>query len=123
MSPLDRQGNYYAGDTPRPDAAVASAARTTSGNGASFNTNQANSIEGFLTVTAASGTTPTLDARLETSVDGGTTWTTVAAFTQITAAGARSRVFGPLGDVCRWAWTIAGTTPSFTFSISAEAND
>lgn len=122
MSPLDRQGNYYAGDEARPDATLASAARTASGNGAAFNTNQATSLEGFLTVSAASGTTPTLDARLETSVDGGATWTTVAAFTQITAAGARNRVFGPLGDLCRWAWTIAGTTPSFTFTITAEAN-
>lgn len=122
MSPLDAQGNYYAADQARPDAALASAARTATGNGAAFNTNQADSIEGFLTVTAASGTSPTLDVRLETSVDGGTTWTTVAAFAQITAAGARNRVFGPLGDMCRWAWTIAGATPSFTFDISAEAN-
>ena len=121
--PLDRKGNYYADDEARPDAAVASAARTASGNGAAFNTDQADSVEGVLTVTAASGTSPTLDARLETSVDGGVTWTTVGAFAQITAAGSRSRVFGPLGDQCRWAWTIAGGTPSFTFTITAEANN
>lgn len=120
--PLDRLGNYYAGDTPRPDAELASAARTASGTGASFNTDDADSFEGFLTVSAASGTAPTLDVRLETSVDGGASWTTVAAFAQITAAGSRSRVFGPLGDSCRWAWTIAGTTPSFTFTITAEEN-
>lgn len=120
--PVNAQGNYYPPDVPRADAALASAARTVSGNGASFNAAGAHSLQGFLTATAASGTTPTLDVRLETSVDGGSTWTTVASFTQLTAAGAQNRVFGPLGDLCRWAWTIAGTTPSFTFSISAEAN-
>lgn len=120
--PLDRLGNYYEGDTPRPDAAVPSAARTAPGTSASFNTDDAESLEGFLTVTAASGTSPTLDVSLETSVDGGTTWNTVGAFAQIAGAGSRSRVFGPLGDLCRWAWTIAGTTPSFTFTISAEEN-
>jgi hypothetical protein len=123
MSPLDAQGNYYAGDKARPDAALASAARTTSGSGAAFDTDQADSLEATLTVTAASGTTPTLDVRLETSIDGGTTWDTVGSFAQLTAASADGHVFGPLGDTCRWAWTIAGTTPSFTFTITAEANN
>lgn len=123
MSPLDRHGNYYPGDEARPDAAVTSAARTATGNGASFNTAQADSFEGFLTVSAASGTTPTLDVRLETSVDAGASWTTVGAFAQATAATTKNRVFGPLGDTCRWAWTIAGTTPSFTFAVAVEANN
>lgn len=123
MSPLDRHGNYVAGDDPRPDAAVASAARTTTGTSTPFNTGAADSIEGFLTVSAASGTTPTLDVTLETSVDGGSTWDTVGAFSQLTAAGSDSHVFGPLGDKCRWKWTIAGTTPSFTFTVAAEANN
>lgn len=123
MSPLDRQGNYYAGDRARPDAALASAARTVTGAGSAFDTDQAQSLEGFLTVTAASGTTPTLDVRLETSVDGGTSYDTVGAFSQKTTTGTDNHVFGPLGDTCRWAWTIGGTTPSFTFSISAEANE
>lgn len=123
MSPLDRQGNYYAADTTRTDAAVASAARTASANGTAFNTDTAESLEGFLTITAASGTTPTLDVRLETSVDGGTSYDTVGAFAQQTAVATDNHVFGPLGDTCRWAWTIAGTTPSFTFSIAAEANE
>lgn len=123
MSPLDRQGNYYAGDKARPDAALASGARTTTGVGTAFDTDQAQSLEGFLAVTAASGTTPTLDVRLETSVDGGTSYDTVGAFTQATAITTDNHVFGPLGDTCRWAWTIGGTTPSFTFSIAVEANE
>jgi hypothetical protein len=123
MSPLDRQGNYVPGDVTRPDAAVASAARTTTGTSAAFSTGSADSLEGTLTVTAASGTTPTLDVTLETSIDGGTTYDTVGAFAQKTAAGADGHVFGPLGDTCRWRWTIAGTTPSFTFTVDVEANN
>jgi hypothetical protein len=73
-------------------------------------------------VSAASGTTPTLDVTLETSIDGGATWDTVAAFAQKTAAGSDGHVFGPLGDQCRWKWTIGGTTPSFTFAIAVEEN-
>lgn len=120
MSPLDRQGNYYAGDNARPDAALASAARTTTGTGTAFNTDAAESFEGFLTVTAATAPT-SLAVRLETSVDAGATWETVGTFTTITGAtGTDSRVFGPLGDSCRWAWTIAGT--SFTFAVAVEEN-
>lgn len=120
MSPLDRHGNYYAADTVRADAAVASAARTSSGNGTAFNTDNADSFEGFLAVTAATAPT-SLDVRLETSVDGGSTYDTVGAFTQITGStGTDSHVFGPLGDKCRWAWTIVGT--SFTFSVAVEEN-
>lgn len=121
--PLDRQGNYYAGDTARPDATLASAARTASGVGTAFNSDTAESLEGFLAVTAASGTTPTLDVRLETSVDGGTSYDTVGSFTQQTGIATDNHVFGPLGDTCRWAWTIGGTTPSFTFTVTAEENN
>lgn len=123
MTPLNEAGNYVADDTTLTAGAVASAARTASGNGSAFETVRTNSIEGYLTVTAASGTTPTLDVRLETSLDAGTSWQTVAAFAQATAATTKNKVFGPLGDSCRWAWTVAGTTPSFTFSVAAEANN
>jgi hypothetical protein len=101
---------------------VASARGPRPATSAAFNTDEADSLEATLTVSAASGTTPTLDVTLETSIDGGTTWTTVAAFAQKTAAGSQGRVFGPLGDQCRWKWTIAGTTPSFTFAIAVEEN-
>lgn len=118
--PLDAQGNYFAGDKIRADAALASAARTATGTGTAFNTNQANSFEATLAITAASGTTPTLDVKLQTSIDGGTSYDDVDAFPQKTTTGTDGHVFGPLGDTCRWAWTIGGTTPSFTFSISVE---
>jgi hypothetical protein len=120
MTPLDAEGNYYAPDKVRPDAALASAARTTSGVATAFNTGEADSLEASLAVTAATAPT-SLDVRLETSTDGGTSYDTVSAFAQITAStGTDNHVFGPLGDTCRWAWTIVGT--SFTFAITAEEN-
>lgn len=109
---------------------VSSAARTASGDGGV--------LEGFgdikaarvqLDVTAASGTTPTLDVVLEDSLDG-TNWNTIGTFAQKTAAGrevinlhggkAESATFQPL-FARRWRvrWTIGGTTPSFTFSVLA----
>lgn len=119
MSPVDSKGNYYADERLRSDAAVASAARTATGTGSAFNVEDAESFEATLTITAASGTTPTLDLTLETTVDG-THWYSVAAFAQKTGAGSDARAFGPLGDQARWKWTIGGTTPSFTFSVAVD---
>jgi hypothetical protein len=69
---------------------------------------------------AWTGTTPTLDAKLQTTVDG-TNWYDVAApFTQKTApAAAEARAFAPLAVQCRWVITVGGTTPLVAFSVSA----
>lgn len=121
MSPLNEQGNYVPGDRVLTAGAVASGARTSSGNGSAFETVGVDSIEGFLTVTAATAPT-SLDVRLETSLDAGVTWSTVGAFAQVTTGtDSKNKVLGPLGDSCRWAWTIVGT--SFTFAVAAEANE
>ncbi len=94
-----------------------------------------------LNVSAASGTTPTLDAVLQQSLDGGTTWVDVGRFAQITAAttnphyinlveaftivgavgdgtiAASSTGVTLLSDTVRVKYTIGGTTPSFTFTL------
>lgn len=117
--PQDSQGRYVASDETLAAGAVASAARTATGTGTAFDTEGADNISGTLTVTAASGTNPTLDVTLETTADG-TNYYTVGSFTQKTGtATADAKVFGPVGSLSRWKWTIGGTTPSFTFSISA----
>ncbi len=77
-----------------------------------------------LNCTAASGTTPTLNVKLQTSDDGGTTWYDLpsAAFTQLTAAGTGILQLNvPFGDTLKVVWTIGGTTPSFTFAVKAVA--
>ncbi|MET8297402.1 hypothetical protein ABZW02_25590 [Streptomyces sp. NPDC005180] len=70
-------------------------------------------------VSAASGTTPTLDAVLEESADG-SSWTTVtgSGITQLTAAGNRLSAGGVTKNYVRATLTIGGTTPSFTCSAS-----
>lgn len=99
--------------------AVASAARTASGNsGTSTEAGARHTLRNvLLDVTAASGTGPTLDARVETSRDG-TTWYTAGTFGQKTGVSSERKSFSGLDRYIRFAWTIGGTTPSFTFSIT-----
>lgn len=103
------------------DTLAASAARTTSGQTSSLTGyGYAKTLRAQLAVTAASGTTPTLNVVIEDTVDGGTNWNQVAAFTQATATGVQvQNITTPFSDTIRVRWTIAGTTPSFTFSVLA----
>ena len=100
-----------------------------------------------LDVTAVSGTTPTLDVKVQTLVDG-TNWCDIAAFTQATAAtrqlvrisqettpnaqvactdgtlAAGTIHQGPWGQSIRVKHALpGGTTPSFTYSVTAWASE
>lgn len=120
MSPTTSGGRHYEDEERRPDAGVTSAARTATGTGPVFQTEDAQALKAKLAITAAAGTSPTLDVALETTVNG-TDWYQAGAFTQKTGVDEDARAFGPLGDQCRWTWTLGGTTPSFTFSIHSES--
>lgn len=103
------------------ELAVASAARTASGNSGPI-TGAGKMAQVLLMVhcTAASGTSPTLDVSLEQSADG-TSWAAItgSAATQLTAAGNRTAGALATANYVRAVWTIGGTdTPTFTFSIS-----
>jgi len=129
-----------------PYAAVvlASATQTATGNSANIDArwSQLPDIRLILDVTAASGTSPTLDVALQVTPDGGTTFFTVQRFAQATAVTARQLEFstfrhagqaaseaivadtggalavnGILSKIVRFRWTITATTPSFTFAI------
>ena len=70
-------------------------------------------------VTAASGTTPTLDVVVQESDDSGTNWFDTYHFPRITAIGQyRSPLIPMAGNRVRYVQTITGTTPSFTRSIN-----
>lgn len=99
---------------------VPSAARTVSGdNGGSTGWGPASRIRAQLNVTAASGTTPTLDVVIEDTLDGGANWNTIGTFTQRTAAGRQVvDITTPFSEQVRVRWTIGGTTPSFTFAVA-----
>lgn len=113
---------------------LGSAARTASGNSGDMDHNKVG-IMLFLSITAASGTTPTLDVKLQAKDPTSGTYIDVpgAAFAQKTAAGTDSLVIYPgvaatanrsvstvLPNLWRLVWTIGGTTPSFTFSVGAS---
>lgn len=110
-----------------------STARTVTGTGATTINYNATGAKFWLNVTAASGTTPTLVWKIQWSPDGGTTWVDLDASNLSTASitttgtavltvypglttAANSVANNILPRHWRSAWTIGGTTPSFTFA-------
>lgn len=111
-----------------------SSARVASGTGTAFINYSGRSLLVWINVTAVTGTTPTATFRLQWSPDNGTTWidwdTTNLQTTSITGVTTATLRVGPSGittaanaaraDIVprqvRLAWTIGGTTPSFTFA-------
>lgn len=109
-----------------PDRAVAAAlssgTRTVTGNGSAVRVPLASqNLAVVVNVTSASGTTPSLTPSVEWAHDG----VTFAAadppdvFTALTTTGARVKTFAVRGEFFRIAYTITGTTPSFTFAATA----
>lgn len=116
--------------TSRELTLLASAARTASGNGSAVSGMSKYTKFAFeLVVSAAAGTTPTLDVKVQHSIDGGTTWFDLVTFAQKTAAGSELKMEADVegataevyGDDFRVTYTIGGTTPSFTFYVKAAA--
>ena len=120
------------------DSLVASAARSASGSSgalqANFNTR---GVTLFVNVTAVSGTTPTLLLAIQGLDPVSAAYGTMhAALTNITATGLYviqfypginqsvgaypAMIAGALPRNWQIAWTIGGTTPSFTFSVGAQ---
>ncbi len=100
----------------------ASVTRTATANGSTVEIADKANLRLDLAVTAASGTTPTLDVKIQDSPDG-TTWTDVSGgtFTQATGTTTQHKKIGPVDRYVRHVATIAGTTPSFTYSVTGEA--
>ncbi|MEW6095366.1 MAG: hypothetical protein AB1567_02400 [bacterium] len=93
-----------------------SEARTTSGESQIIPIDYYTNAQVFLDITAASGTSPTLDVTIEYSPDG-SRWFTHTSFSQKTTTGKDTLRISSLGAYMRIKYTIAGTTPSFTFSV------
>lgn len=73
-------------------------------------------------VGTVSGTTPTLDGKLQQSSDN-STWSDIsgATFTQVTATGSYTAIgidVRQTGGYVRYVGTIAGTSPSFTMGVT-----
>lgn len=99
----------------------ASAAQTASNNSASQSVGIRREMLLLLNVTAASGTSPTLNVKLQTTDDAGATWYDVpgGAFTQATTTGTQALALTAFGDTVRASSTIGGTSPSFTYAVKA----
>lgn len=99
----------------------ASGAETTTGNSGAKGV-VGPSIGIAVDVSAVSGTSPTLDLKVEWSPDGtnfGDEDSAAETFTQITAAKTTAKRFTTKAPFYRLVWTIGGTTPSFTFHAEA----
>lgn len=111
-----------------------SAARTATTNSTDMENRGARGVRLFLAVTAASGTTPTLDVKVQVKDPINDTYIDLpgSAFAQKTTTAtdeltiypgvtvaANRAVSQPLSQKWRVVATIGGTTPSFTFSLAA----
>lgn len=97
---------------------VASSARTATFTSNNFLNDAGNSMSVDVIVTAVSGTSPTMDVVIQESMDGGTNWIDRYHFPRISATGVlRTPKIQRTGKPMRYVCTIAGTTPSFTFSV------
>lgn len=104
----------------------ASSAKTATGNSAAgiAITDPGSQIALLVNVSAVSGTTPTLDLKVQWSHDNAT-WADADvgdAFAQITAAKVTVKLFPRRGPYFRLFWTIGGTTPSFTFGVTQTSH-
>jgi hypothetical protein len=100
----------------------ASVTRTATANGTGLELADCGTLRLDFAVTAASGTTPTLDVKVQTSPDG-TTWTDVSggSFTQATGTTTQHKVISNIDRYVRHVATIGGTSPSFTYSLTGDA--
>jgi hypothetical protein len=99
-----------------------SAVVTASGNSPAVDVGSANVLRG-ISVTAASvgGTTPTLVIQPQTSPDG-TNWVSLGGvYATLTANGTATHpVLGPVERYVRLNYTVTGTTPTFTLTVTGD---
>lgn len=108
--------------TSNSEVVLTSAPRTTSGNTEASPINVAKLKESsfFLDVTAASGTSPTLDVVIKTKDPASGKWFELTSFTQATGIKTEIKsIANGLGSEIAVFYTIGGTSPSFTFSLGA----
>ncbi len=73
-------------------------------------------------VGVVSGTSPTLNGKIQTSADGSSGWTDIsgATFTEVTATDSFQKIgvdVRKTSGYIRYVGTIAGTSPSFTMGV------
>lgn len=132
------QFNGTTWDRARGNTAVTaevSSAKVASGNSAAVTNHSARGAVFFINVSAVSGTTPTLAVRVQMQDPVGSGWVDIPGAVTASITGvslvalavypgatvaANAAVSYPLPRNYRLAWTIGGTSPSFTFSVGAQ---
>lgn len=101
---------------------LAASSRIASEDSAWIDVGDAHTLRLDLDITAASGTSPTLDVTIQTRRDANDTARTAGTFTQaVNASGDQRKCFSALDRQIRAVTTIGGTsTPTFAFSLSGE---
>lgn len=85
----------------------------------SSNTRTSPSSFFIVSTSAVSGTNPTLDIMMQESIDGGITWRDSYQFPRITSVTSfQLPIMSNLGSAYRFNYTVGGTSPSFTLSIT-----
>ncbi|MCL6557193.1 MAG: hypothetical protein K6U74_00040 [Firmicutes bacterium] len=107
--------------------AVSKAVRTVTGDSGWIDVGRIKELVAQLHSDAGTGTTPTLDIKLQTSFDG-TDATAVdvpsGAFTQVVdAASNQIKSLVIFHNYIKFVWTITGTTPSFNFGVYLTSRD
>lgn len=115
-------GRFVRPTEKKSGADIASTTKTSTFTSPAFNIEDAIEIDAQINITAASGTSPTLQLKLQTSQDG-VTWTDAWPNNapNLTGVGTTNYTFSSPGVQGRWVATIGGTTPSFTFNIDTQA--
>ena len=94
---------------------------TASGNTADIDLSDFSAVELEFKVTAASGTSPTLDLYFEGKFEATGSYKVLASQTGITGAGTWFATVNPLiFRYVRVRWVVGGTSPSFTFTVAAQ---
>lgn len=98
---------------------IVSAAITASNTSGAMVNDFGNGFQVTFPVTAVSGSTPTLDIRIEESFDGGTNWVPLYEMQRITAAGSyNTPILRASGRYIRYVRTVGGGSPSFTMAAT-----
>jgi hypothetical protein len=117
MVPVDLQARYKS-----PGLTLFSGTVTASGNTADIDVSLYSVIEIEVKVTSVSGTTPTLDVYIEGKFEATGDYKVLASVTGITSTGIWFITINPLAfRYIRVRWVVGGTTPSFTFTVVAQA--
>jgi len=112
---------FGSGTAPALGISLADLAAVTSTSNSASQDNAASSSAGavaHLHISAVSGTTPTLAVVVQHSTNN-SAWTTLASFTSASTVGSEViTVTGTVNRYVRAAFTVGGTTPSFTCQVS-----